>query len=153
VLFSALTTVRDSGATLTEAGHPLAGYAEFCTGLLTRAKSFYPETTLKCEGSVVPPQVPELRVGGAVQLAQLRKQVRPEYPPEARRRRMQGAVRFDATIGVDGLMKRVELISGPLIFYKESRDTVLRWEYNPTLLNGKPAAVHTVIDVNYALQH
>jgi Gram-negative bacterial TonB protein C-terminal len=35
--------------------------------------------------------------------------------------------------------------------YESARDAVIRWQYKPTLLNGDPVAVETVIDVNYTL--
>jgi hypothetical protein len=145
VLFSALTAV-------TEADPRPEGYAEFCGQLLSRAKSYYPATALACDGN--PPHEGPLgmiRVGGNVQMAMITKQVKPQYPPEARARRLQGTVKFSAVIGQDGRMRKVELLSGPFLLYKPSRGAVVRWEYKPTLLNGKPVEVMTSIDVNYAM--
>jgi len=143
--------MSDAGASLTGAGHRPDGYPAFCGQLLARAKSYYPATTLTCDETARPANPVNLRVGGKFQSAGIRKQVRPEYPREARSRGIQGAVRFETTIGTDGMMRLVELLSGPLILYKSARDAVLQWEYSPTLLNGKPTEVITTIDVNFAL--
>ena len=66
--------------------------------------------------------------------------------------RLQGTVRFSAIIGQDGALKELELFSGPLIFYGPSRSSVLQWVYEPTLINGKPVAVSTQVDVNFVFQ-
>lgn len=43
------------------------------------------------------------------------------------------------------------LFSGPPELVDASMDAVRQWEYQPTLLNGKPCYVITLIDVNYML--
>ena len=45
----------------------------------------------------------------------------------------------------------VEFLRGPLVFYEETRKTLSRWKYQPTLLNGEPVEILTQIDVNYTL--
>jgi len=87
-----------------------------------------------------------------VEPARLTKKISPTYPPEAKSRGIQGTVHFSATIGKDGKLEDLQLLSGPLIFYNSSRKAVLQWEYRPTALNGVPVTVITRINVNYALQ-
>ncbi len=53
-------------------------------------------------------------------------------------------------IGVDGKIRDLLLVRGPLALYQSSRDAVLKWEYKPVHLNGKPVGVITNIVVNYA---
>jgi TonB family protein len=150
ILLSALSTVSAAGPSLAQAGRTPAGYLDLCTELLTRAKSYYPETPARCDAAPQP-SVGEARimVGGNVQQALLLKQVPPVYPPEARARRITGTVTFRATIGKDGSVQALELLRGPLPLYASARDAVSRWKYKPTLLEGQPVEVLTRIDVNY----
>jgi protein TonB len=93
-----------------------------------------------------------ITVGGAVQAANLVKQVRPVYPPEARAVRVSGTVKFNARIGTDGKVAQLEVLPGahPLL-RQAAEDAVSQWEYKPTLLNGEPIEVLTQIDVNFTL--
>jgi outer membrane biosynthesis protein TonB len=92
-----------------------------------------------------------IRVGGNVQAANLIRQVRPAYPPMAKQARIQGLVRFNALIGGDGLVKNLEVVSGHPLLVPPALDAVKQWVYKPTLLNGNPVDVITVIDVNFTL--
>jgi protein TonB len=90
-------------------------------------------------------------VGGGVQAANLIHKVTPLYPAEAKAARIQGVVRFTATIGKDGTVIDLQLVSGHPLFAQPARDAVMQWVYNPTLLNGNPVEVVTQIDVNFTL--
>jgi TonB family protein len=92
-----------------------------------------------------------IRVGGNVQAANLIKKVTPLYPPDAKAARIQGTVRFTATIGKDGTIINLELVSGDPMLVDSARGAVAQWVYKPTLLNGSPVEVITQIDVNYML--
>ncbi len=93
-----------------------------------------------------------IRVGGNVQSANLIRQVRPKYPPEAKQARIQGLVRFNAIIGRDGTIQNLEVVEGPPELVPAAMDAVKQWEYKPTLLNGAPVEVITTIDVNFTLR-
>jgi TonB family protein len=99
--------------------------------------------------SVAPPAA--IRVGGNVQQANLITQIRPVYPPEAKAARVQGRVRFEATIGPDGHVQNLKVLSGPPLLVDSALEAVKQWVYKPTLLNGQPVTVLTVVDVNYTL--
>jgi protein TonB len=92
-----------------------------------------------------------IRVGIGVQSAKLIFGPRPAYPPLARAARTQGTVRIQAVIGRDGVIKNLELISGPALLVAVAMEAVRQWRYKPTLLNGEPVEVITVIDVNFTL--
>jgi len=92
-----------------------------------------------------------IRVGGNVQSNNLIKKVTPLYPPDAKAARIQGTVRFTATIGKDGSIINLELVSGHPLLAESAQDAVRQWIYKPTLLNGNPVEVITQIDVNYTL--
>ncbi len=98
------------------------------------------------------PTAPQrVRVGGQVQAANLIKKVTPLYPPEAKQARISGTVRFTVIIGKDGTILSLQLVSGHPLLVDSARDAVQQWLYRPTLLNGSPVEVITLIDVNYTL--
>lgn len=150
ILLSALAMLTRLGWQLDETGRLPNGYAPFCQELLARVKTFDADVSYSCApaGSGAAPA----SSGGTVQPARLVTKVTPVYPGEAKGRRIQGTARFSATIGKDGKLKDLQLLSAPLIFYGSSRKAVLQWEYRPTALNGEPIEVITQIDVHYTLQ-
>ncbi|HUJ20652.1 MAG TPA: TonB family protein [Bryobacteraceae bacterium] len=101
------------------------------------------------EKKAAPPQ--RIRVGGQVQQANLIRQPKPIYPPLAKQARIQGVVRFNAIIGRDGTIQNLTLISGHPLLVPAAQEAVKQWLYKPTLLNGEPVEVATVIDVNFTL--
>jgi protein TonB len=86
-----------------------------------------------------------------VQAANLIRQPRPVYPPLAKAARVQGTVKFEATIGKDGTIQNLKVISGPPLLIQAATAAVAQWQYKPTLLNGEPVEVLTTIDVNFTL--
>ena len=114
-------------------------------------------------GAIAPPPPPPppppkpkaptapIRVGGNVQQANLIKQPKPVYPPLAKAARVQGTVKFQATISKDGTIQNLQLLSGPPLLVQAAMQAVQQWQYKPTLLNGEPVEVITTIDVNFTL--
>lgn len=94
-----------------------------------------------------------IRVGGNVQAMNLVEKVTPAYPPEAKEQRIQGTVRLTATIGKDGHVMNLDVVSGDPILAKAAMEAVQQWVYKPTLLNGNPVEVITQIDVNFTLSN
>ncbi|MDQ1474236.1 MAG: hypothetical protein QOJ99_5716 [Bryobacterales bacterium] len=92
-----------------------------------------------------------IRVGGNVAQANLVTKVTPEYPPQAKEARIQGVVQFEATVGLDGHIDSLHLVSGPPPLVTAAMQAVQQWVYRPTLLNGNPVRVITTIDVNFTL--
>jgi protein TonB len=107
---------------------------------------------------IPPPQVAappaaqrRIQVGGKLQAALLLRKVEPVYPTMARQMRIQGTVRFQAVIGKEGAVQDLQFVSGPRALEKAAADAVKRWVYRPTLLNGRPVEVSTLIDINFSL--
>ena len=86
-----------------------------------------------------------------MQQANLIKQPKPLYPPLAKAARVQGTVKFQATISKDGTIENLQLLSGPPLLVQAAMDAVKQWRYQPTLLNGDPVDVDTEIDVIFSL--
>jgi TonB family protein len=91
------------------------------------------------------------KIGANVVAAKLITSVRPIYPPLAKMARQQGTVKFQATIGKEGNVEDLMVISGPPLLIQSAMDAVKQWVYRPTILNGEPVEVVTTIDVNFSL--
>lgn len=98
----------------------------------------------------------DIDVGGGIQLArELTPLVRvpPEYPARAMASEIEGFVILRFTVTETGAVADPEIIQSvpPGVFDREARRAVLRWKYQPQLVNGKPAAVITYTKINFQL--
>lgn len=84
-------------------------------------------------------------------LGNLYHKVAPIYPPEAKKKHVQGTVTLKAIIGKDGAIENLKVLSGPEALRQASLDAVKQWTYKPYLLNGEPVVVETEIKVIYTL--
>jgi protein TonB len=73
----------------------------------------------------------------------------PEYPAIARQSGAQGQVVVTATIGVDGKVKNVTVVSGHPLLRNAAVTAVKQWVYKPTMLNGKPVESDSRISLNF----
>jgi protein TonB len=62
---------------------------------------------------------------------------------------VKGTVTLSATIGADGLVKRVKIVSGHAMLTAAAAEAVKQWRYRPTLLNGQPVECDTVVLFNF----
>jgi periplasmic protein TonB len=92
-----------------------------------------------------------VRVAQGITQGLLVSRVDPEYPPEARRGRIEGTVVLHAIISKTGDIDSVEVVSGHPALAPAAIEAVKQWKYKPYLLNGKPVAVDTQILVNFTL--
>jgi protein TonB len=84
-----------------------------------------------------------------VKPAELLHQVNPEYPKLARAQRVEGTVSLNVTIGADGVVHSVTVLSGPLLLTRAAEEAVRQWRYSPTLLDGKPVEVQKEVDLRF----
>jgi len=77
--------------------------------------------------------------------------VSPIYPPDAKAAHISGSVVLHAIIGKDGVVEKLDLVSGPSELVGSAMDAVRQWTYKPYLLNGQPTEVETTITINYNL--
>ena len=104
-----------------------------------------PTATLKSLAS------PSVRVSSGVAQGLLIHEVRPQYPTLARSARVQGAIVLQATIGKDGTIRDLHLLSGHPLLAQAALEAVRQWRYRPYLLNDEPVEVDTTITVNFTL--
>jgi protein TonB len=98
-----------------------------------------------------PAPVKKIRVASRVVEANLIHDVAPQYPAEAGRARVEGAVVLLATIGTDGCVKEVRVESGLPILAQAAIDAVKQWRYKPYMIDGEPVEVDSRITVNFTL--
>ena len=80
-------------------------------------------------------------------------QPRPIYPEHAKENRISGAVVLGATIGRDGKVHSLKLLSVPDPDLAIAAVAAVRqWVYKPYLLNGEPTEVQTTITVNFNIR-
>jgi protein TonB len=99
----------------------------------------------------VPTPVKRMRIASRVAEANLIHDVAPQYPPEAGRARIEGAVVLMAVIGKDGSVEDVRVESGLPILAQAAIDAVKQWRYRPYLLNGEPIEIDSRITINFTL--
>lgn len=83
--------------------------------------------------------------------AMLTNRIEPTYPRPARLMHISGPVVISAIIAADGSIESVRVISGNPMLVSAALAAVREWHYKPTLLNGVPVEVETVITVNFVL--
>ena len=93
-----------------------------------------------------------VRVGGAVQSANLISQVAPVYPPLAKQARIQGEVVLEAIIGREGDVTNLRVVSGHPLLVEAALTAARQWKYRPTLLNGQPVEVVSQVTVPFKLE-
>jgi protein TonB len=87
--------------------------------------------------------------GGQIQQAVLIYRKDAEYPKIAKQTGAKGTVTLTATIGTDGNIKKVKVISGHPMLTSAAAEAVKQWRYRPTLLNGQPVEAETQVLVNF----
>jgi TonB family protein len=93
-----------------------------------------------------------IRVGGNVAAANLISRKQPVYPDAAKAAGIQGTVELDSVISKEGIPMDVRVSSSPDSSLSEAAmEAVSQWRYRPTLLNGTPVEVRTVVLVHFTL--
>ncbi len=92
-----------------------------------------------------------MHVSPEVMSGNLLTKATPVYPADARTAHIQGAVVLHAIIGKDGVVEKLNIISGPKELMTSALDAVRQWTFRPYLLNGNPTEVQVEITVNYSL--
>ena len=99
-------------------------------------------------------KAPIPRFGGTVSQvvpATVVHRVNPSYPPLARSQGVGGSVVLDATIGGNGSVRKVSLISGSATLSDAAITAVRQWRFSPAMLNGKPVEVDQRITIVFKL--
>jgi protein TonB len=114
----------------------------FIEGAITPAAPSAPNTPLH-----VKPRL--MRVGGKVEAAKCIFCPAPAYPRIAVIARIEGVVQLDALISAGGEIQQLQALGGNPLLVGAAMTTVRNWRYAPTLLNGAPVEVETVIEIRF----
>jgi TonB family protein len=97
------------------------------------------------------PEAPVI-VPANVTAASIVTQTTPEYPLQARAKRIQGEVVLHAIIDKEGKISEVQVLSGDDTLAQSAVEAVHQWRYKPMLVDGEPKEVDTIITVTFSLQ-
>ena len=93
-----------------------------------------------------------IAIGPGIASPRLIFKVQPEYPPVARKSRLEGRVVLRAVVGPDGNVTSVELVdSSNAMFNQAAIDAVRQWRYTPPSQNGRPVSVWLNVMVKFTL--
>ncbi len=73
--------------------------------------------------------------------------VKPVYPPEAKKKGIEGQVRINVVVNTKGEVSETEVLSGPEELRPSTVEAVRQWRYEPLGVDFK-----ATIDVNYKLK-
>lgn len=94
----------------------------------------------------------QLKISSGVEAGMLIRKTIPVYPAIARAAGVSGTVVLQATIGKDGTIEDLCVVSGPEMLRGAALDAVRNWVYRPYLLNGEPVEVETTVEVSFTLE-
>ncbi len=114
------------------------------------------ESSAFAEPPVIAPPAPQVepepkRAASVLREGALLHHVAPIYPALAQGQRIEGTVKLRATIGPDGVVRSIEVISGSAPLVPAATQAVRQWRYAPTLLNGTPIGTTKEIDIAFRL--
>jgi len=90
-------------------------------------------------------------ISGKIMAQKVKTKVAPVYPVQAKGRGIQGAVRLHIVITTTGTVTQVQVVAGDSALLRSAIEAVKQWDYEPTLIDGQPMEVDTVVVVNYSL--
>jgi protein TonB len=105
--------------------------------------------------SVAPPPPPAkrvIRVGGKVDPPKQTYAAEVKYPAIAKAAKVEGVVVIDAIIDEQGNVVQAHVVSGPGLLIGAALESVGKWKYEPTRLNGEPVSVEMHVQVHFTLQ-
>ena len=73
------------------------------------------------------------------------------YPALAKQARIQGVVHLMATVGTDGRILNLQVVSGHPLLIPAALAAVKHWVFKPTLVNGNAVEVNTPVTINFTL--
>lgn len=94
-----------------------------------------------------------VRVGGNIKVPTKVFNVAPVYPPALQEAGLEGVVKLDVLIGVDGIVESVRVVGAQVHpgFAAAAIAAVKQWKFTPTLLNGQPVEVEMTASISFGL--
>jgi TonB family protein len=79
------------------------------------------------------------------------RRVEPEYPEQARLQRIQGPVLLDVRITRQGVVQKVNLVSGDPLLAEAAIAAVRQWRFKPYMVGGRAVDIETQITLKFTL--
>ncbi|HXJ38549.1 MAG TPA: energy transducer TonB [Bryobacteraceae bacterium] len=73
----------------------------------------------------------------------------PQYPAMAKQMKLEGAVNLNAYVTEEGVVERVEPVSGNPILVRSAQDALLHWKFTKQTEDGKPVKFVATITFNF----
>ena len=116
------------------------------TWLVVVSTDPYPSIRVSADtNSQKPSPGKNLRVGHAI------SSIEPVYPEDAKRQGIEGAVKLHVIVDRDGVVKKVELASGPALLAKAATRAIRKWRYSLTMVGGQPVETEQDVVVTFRL--
>ncbi len=82
------------------------------------------------------------------------RMVMPDYPPQARSRRVEGFVELRIVVDINGDVTAADVVSAtpPGIFEDKAIEAIMKWKYRPAKLRNAPVAVRITQRVEFTLR-
>jgi len=93
-----------------------------------------------------------VRVGADIAKANLISKTDPVYPPLALQAQIQGSVKFTVTVGADGHVQTVQLVSGHPMLVNAAKNAVLAYVYKQLRIDGKAVPFQAEVTVPFAMK-
>lgn len=133
-----------------------------------RLQAFEPQEEVVQQVSQIAPQVPALQmnfsasapgVAAPIRVAKVDAalapmvQIKPTYPPRAKRMGIEGYVKVRLNVDSNGLVQRVEIVESKPegVFEKSVRKSLKRWKFRPKTENGKAVPQQGVLTLKFSL--
>jgi TonB family protein len=94
-----------------------------------------------------------VRVGGNIKQPTKVAHANPIYPEAMQAAGLEGVVKLDVLIGLDGVVSSVRVVSTQVHpdFARSAETAVRQWKFTPTLLNGRPVEVEMTANISFSL--
>jgi TonB family protein len=94
-----------------------------------------------------------LRVGGNIRAPRKLRDVKPVYPETMREAGREGTLALEAVVGRDGAVQSIRVLGAHVHpdFAMAAAEAVRQWQFDPTLLNGRPVEVVMTVSVAFTL--
>lgn len=90
---------------------------------------------------------------GHIDPCQLVHSVRPVYPREAKKLRVEGDVELRVVVSVEGTVTSVGLVRGPALLVPAAINAAREFRYKPAMLNGKPIETVQTLAMSFNLKN
>lgn len=116
----------------------------------TLAKTTDKEVLTSEDADTLPTPTEEYLVS---QMPKVLNEVRPEYPKEARDKKIEGKVVMDILVDQNGVVRTASIVDGEKMFYPGALEAIKKFSFSPAQVDGKPVAVKIRYTLRFQLEY